>query len=333
MKIKLLIATADSDYAEHLSNNLSEKYADTFEVSVCSSAERLRDLLSVSKFDAALLELGFASVVNLNSVHLPLMLMDDSGVSVDSNFKKLRKYQRISSIAGNVLESYAETGKGVSSFGADRARITAVWSASGGAGKTTVALAFAAHKVLGGKQSVYLNLENFSSTSAYFQEAPGKSISKVFEKLESNVQMFLMGIRQQDSSSGISYFCGPENYDDMNILTAEDIETLINACATGIDELVIDLSSQCNERVQKVFQLADTVLIVCDPSSTSQAKLRQFIGQHNVFGQIQGKTILINNKGAKIPGASISKTVHLPLFQTADPVSVFKSLSSGNFDW
>ena len=34
MKIKLLIATADSEYAEHLSSVLAKKYADTFEVSV-----------------------------------------------------------------------------------------------------------------------------------------------------------------------------------------------------------------------------------------------------------------------------------------------------------
>ncbi|MDR0491112.1 MAG: hypothetical protein LBH28_07720 [Oscillospiraceae bacterium] len=180
MKIKLLIATTDSDYAEHLSNCLSGRYAETFEVSVCSSAERLRDLLDANKYDAALLEQGFASGANLSSINLSLMLIDESGVVTENGFKHIRKYQRVSSIVGNVLENYAEVSKGVSSYGLGRARITAVWSPSGGSGKTTVALAFAAHKVLGGRQAVYLNLENFSSTSVYFQEIPGKSISKVF---------------------------------------------------------------------------------------------------------------------------------------------------------
>ena len=333
MKIKLLIATADSDYSEYLSDVLSEKYADTFEVGTCSSIERLKDLLSFNRYDAALLEQNFAFSENLNSIKFPLMLIDESNiVSEENNFAKIRKYQRISSIAGNILENYAEISGGINSFDSNRANITAVWSPSGGSGKTAVSLAFAANKVLNGKQAIYLNLENFSSTFAYFQET-GSSISKVFEKLDSNVHMFLKGIKRQDSGSGISYFCGPENYDDINILSVNDIETLINACAAEIDELIIDLSSQCDERVQKIFSIADTILLICDQSTTSQVKLNQFINQHNIFGKIQTKTILVNNKGAKSSETKVNKSIQLPLVQSADPVSVFKTLSGGNFNW
>ena len=338
MKIKLLIATADGDYANHLSTILSEKYAETFEVSVCSSAERLKNLLAVNKYDAALLEYDFAcdfaSDINLSSISPPLVMIDETGVIADDNnsFKRIRKYQRVSAIAGNLLENYAEIGKGVCNFDTSRARITAVWSPSGGSGKTTVALAYAAQRIAKGNQAVYFNLENFSSAPAYFQES-GKSISKVFEKLESNVQLLLLGIRQQDAGSGILYFCGPENYDDINILTSDDIETLVDACATDIDELVIDLSSQCDERTQKVFEIANIILIVCDPSITTHAKLRQFISQSNAFGRIQTKTVLVNNKGAKTTEPGFNKIVPLPFVNSADPISVYKSLSSGRFDW
>ena len=358
MKIKMLIATADSDYAEHLSNMLSEKYVDTFEVSVCSSAERLQGMLSANKYDAMLLEPGFAGHVDLGSVHLALILVDETGAVTDSgissltsatggadstsatggagasgvSLRRLRKYQRISMIAGSILENYAEVGKGMTGFGESRARIAAVWSPTGGSGKTTIALAYAAHKVAAGKKVIYLNLENFSSAPAYFAES-GKSISKVFEKLESNAQMLLMGIRQQDSSSGIMYFSGPENYDDMNILTPNDIEKLVAACAAEIDELVIDLSSQCDDRIKRVFDLADLVFIISDPSSTSQTKLRQFVNQHNIFRQIQLKSVLVNNKGARVAEANINKAIQLPLLHSADQVSIYKTLSNGNFDW
>lgn len=333
MKIKLLIATLDKDYAEYLSSVLSEKHADTFDVSLCSSAERMQELLTKNKYDVGLLDTNFTAEVNSNAIRLPLSLVDESGIAADSNndLRKIRKYQRISTIAGNVLEGYAEVGANIAKFGDDKVQITAVWSPCGGTGKTSVALAYAANRVSAGKQTTYLNLENFSSTSAYFPEN-GRSISKVFEKLESNVDMFLLGIRQQDSGSGIFYFGGPENYDDMNILNAKDIETLINACATETDELVVDLSSQCDERIQKAFDIADTIFLVCDASSRCQVKLAQFINQHNVFGRIQEKLVLVNNKGAKIMDANISKTVNLPQIQSYDPVSVFKTLSGGNFD-
>jgi len=333
MKIRLLVATSDSDYAEHLSGVLSEKHADTFDISVCSSAERFRDLLAVSRYDAALVEPHFVSAANISAIQLPLLLIDETGgASSHTDIRGIRKYQKISSIVGEILELFSEIDAGAGSFGASRARITAVWSPAGGSGKTTVALAYAAHQVAEGKQIVYLNLENFSSATAYFAEN-GKSISKAFEKLESNVHMFLTGIRQMDGGSGISYFSGPENYDDMNILSANDLETLINACVIEMDELVIDLSSQCDARVQKILNMADMVLLVCDATSTSQIKMRQFLNQHNVFGQINAKTVLVSNKGAKNYGTGIRKEIQLPYIQSADPVSVFKALSGANFDW
>jgi len=92
------------------------------------------------------------------------------------------------------------------------------------------------------------------------------------------------------------------------------------------------LSSQYDSRIRKIFDLADAILLVCDPSSTSKAKLHQFVNQHNIFGQIQSKVVLVNNKNAKTTEPKIDKTVQLPLVQSTDPVSIFKTLSNGKFD-
>ena len=333
MKIKLIIASGDDIYAEHLSKVLSDKYSDAFEVSVCSSIERLTELVSKSKYDAALLEPGYLIPDVMEAVRLPLLLNDSFVVAQgQSNLRKINKHQRISSIAGTVMEYYAELGSIGISLGVNRAHITAVWSPGGGVGKTTVSLAYAARKVADGKHATYLNLENFSSTSAYFTES-GKSISTVFEKLETDVPMLLMGIRQQDSGSGITYFCGPDNYDDINILTTDDLSTLIKACAANTDEVVIDLSSQCNEKTRKIFDLADTLLLVCDQSAATSAKINQFVNQHNIAQLVQDKCVLICNKGAKHTREGFHKSIQLPLVQSTDAVSVYKSLSGNAFEW
>jgi hypothetical protein len=337
MMIKLLIATADADYAEHLSNTLSERHGDSFEVSVCTSADRLRDVLAANRFDAALLGPGFAGQIQAGAVRLAMLLVGDPGeddIAAEgaAGFKKLAKYQRISSLAGKVMEYYAEVSVGMGGFGARRARVTAVWSPAGGTGKTTVALSFAASQVSAGRQAVYLNLENFSSTPVYFAEA-GASISKLFEKMDTNVGMFQKGIRQLDSGSGIAYFCGAENYDDMNILSPADVEKLVNACAEDVDDLVIDLSSQCDERCQRLLCSVDTVLLVCDASAASQTKLAQFIRQHNVFGQIQKRAVLVKNKGARFDEPELGRSMQLPLVPAADPGAVFKTLSGSRFDF
>jgi len=333
MKINLLIASPDAGYVQHISDVLLERHSDTFNISICSSTAHLGNMIKASKYDVALVEPAFMPAIGPDAVRMVLLLMDESADGSDYvGTKKIRKYQRISSIAGIILEHYAEVGSGAARYDASRAHVTAVWSPSGGAGKTTVALAYAANRVLSGKKAVYLNLENFSSTPLYFREE-GRSISKAFEKLESDLYIFLTGIRQQDSHSGITFFSGPENYDDINILTADDVEKVIDAASTDVDELIVDLSSQCDGRTKRIFDIANAVFMVTDPSSTSQVKTKQFLSQHSIFGEIQSKLVMVNNKGARTTDPGISKTIQLPLLQSSDPVSIYKNLSGGNINW
>ena len=329
MRIKLLVAAKDSDYAGHLSGVISEHHADAFDVSVCLTEQHLPELLTTRKFDAALLDAALIESVDLRFIHLPLLLWceEDDQAEPAVELRKVNKYQRISSIVANVLESFARVSISSRGPGLKRARITAVWSPAGGVGKTSVALAHAAKSASDGKEVLYLNLEPFSSVPTYFAET-GKSISTVFEMLEAregNVKMLIRGIRCQ--AGGVAYFNRPENFDDMNILSAENVAVLIEACSELTDELIIDLSCVCGERERQVFELADKILLVTDMSNTAQMKLSQFASQHNIFECIREKSTLVNNKGAATGTPLLDSVVSLPLVRSADAVAVYKTLS------
>jgi len=335
MRIKLLITSGDSDYAEHLSETLAEHHADVIEVSVCGTPERLRELLLTQRFDIALMEASFFENMDLSSVHLPLLLYfeEEEITAVPAEQKKIQKYQRISSIVTCMLEQYAKVSAQGRSADAERAFITAVWSPAGGVGKTTVALACAAGKAARGKQVLYLNLEAFSSVPAYFTES-GKSISTVFEMLESsegNIKTLIRGIRRLDSGAGVAYFNRPDNFDDMNILSAENVSMLVTGCAGVTDELVIDLSCVCDERTRRVFELADRILIVIDQTCTARTKLSQFKSQHNMFGRIKAKTVLVANKGATVGEPLVDTVVRLPHVQSTNETAIYKTLSGSSF--
>lgn len=329
MKIQLLIAINDIDYAEHLSRVLTEKGEDIFEVSLCSKPELLEDILKSRSMDVALLDEEMANQADLSAIRLPLLVWDgisEPGEGVQK-LGKIRKYQRISTISSDVALQYA-TACGVNrELGPDRASITAVWSPVGGVGKTTVALAFALRKAVSEKRSVYLDLEPFSTSPVYFEEA-GKSISTVFEKLSGDVALLFQSIRQQDKNSGIFYFGCPQNYDDINILTSADIVTLLQGCATNADELVVDLGSVCNDQVRQVLTMADRVLLVVDGSAVSREKYRQFSSQHDVYAGIADKTVVVANKGARNVGGQGKKAINLPRVDSDDPVVVYKTLSA-----
>ena len=330
MKIKLLIATDDTDYAEHLSAELSARHSGVVDATVCSTPERLSEALATRKFDAALLEASMVGSADISAITLPLLLQtaEESYGGDCAELKGTKKYQRITSIVSDVLEQSAKV-SAVRCADPRRARITAVWSPAGGAGKTTVALAYAARKASEGKQVHYLNLESFSSVPVYFEE-DGKSISALFEKLEYNegsAQMLVKSIERRDSG-GISYFCRPANYDDMNVLSAENITGLLNACSGMTDELVVDLSCTCDERTSRVLDAADRVFLVTDPTNTTRTKVSQFMSQHRVFGCIKEKVVFVENKSAASGKPAPESLIRLPPLRTTDLPMVYKTLSA-----
>ena len=336
MRIQLLIAVEDSNYAGHLSGILAENHADAINVSVCSAPELLREQLKTRKFDVALLDAAMIGGADLQSIHLPLILWseEESSRGAPEEIKKIRKYQRISLMVSEVLEHYAKVMENECGSYSKKSRITAIWSPAGGVGKTTTALAYSAGKASDGKQVLYLDLEPFSSIRAYFDDT-GKSISAAFEMLETgegNIKMLIRSIRQQDGASDIAYLCRPENFDDMNILTPENIAELIDACSEVTDELVIDLSSACDERTRMVFDLADKILLVTDSSHTAQIKYSQFASQHNIFQRYKEKAALVANRGAAICESFADKIIYLPFVQSTDAIAVYKTLSDIDFE-
>lgn len=330
MRIQLLIADEDRDYTEHLSQILVEKYANVFEVSACSGARQMAELLSHRGYDAALLSPALAAEADLRKINLPLLLWDGAAGEFVEGLESLRKYQRISLIAGEVLERCAEVSSIGIGHGGAKAHTTAVWSPAGGVGKTTAALAYAAQQVSRGKRTVYLDLEPFSSVSAFFPEG-GKSISTVFEKLDERAELTLQGIRQEDAGSGICYFRRPDNYEDISLLTREDVVRLTDAAAADVDELVVDLGSGYDQRADTLLTLADVVLLVVDGSKLCRTKWEQFRTQHELYGKLREKLILVANRGSRYSEAEAPSTVRLPQVKSDDPVVVYKTLSAGYF--
>ena len=329
MKIQLLIAIVDGEYREHLSRVLRDKYSDAFEISICSNLELVRGLLGKKHYDVAILDPEMAEDATLRSaVQMPVLLWDGSTVlgRQSAGLKRIRKYQKISGIVSEMLELYAEVAGMGAGYG-NRGSITVAWSPVGGCGKTTVALAYAAQRVAEGRKVVYLDMQNFSGSSAYFPQT-GKSISSVFGKMDSNVAMLFQSIRLQDGDTGIYYFCQPENYDDINVLTADDAELLIESCAEGVDEVVVDLSSVCDEKTKRLLQKAERVLLVLDQTRTGKAKWEQFQNQNSIYKDTYSKMTLIANRGMRTEGLQAARVVSLPAIQSEDPVVVYKTLSS-----
>lgn len=332
MRIRILIAAEDADYLDRLARVVTDKYADLFEVNVCSSKENLRQVQQKGNADIALIGAEFMDCIDFGRVRMPILMWDgEVDVSqADEKLKLVKKYQRISSIVSKVLEYYSVLPKAALMVEGG-APITVVWSPAGGCGKTTVALAYAAQKAAAGKKVVYLDFEPFSSGDVYFS-GTGKSISCVFERLDTNLELLLQSVQMQDPGSGIYYFSKPDNYDDMNELTAEDMCTLVSACAKNCDEVIVDCGGACGTQTKALLDMAASVMLVVTGEPYCQKKWEQFCTQYSVFESIREKAMMVKNRGAgNIAEHGMERIIELPKVQSADPVIVYKTLSGGYF--
>lgn len=325
-KIKLLIASRDNDYIDHLSKVLSERYSDDFSTTFVSSPERLD---SRRTYDIFLAEPEFLMDGNIPETRKALMLCSNySDCGSVTGIPPVEKYQRISTMVSAILEYYSKVaGDSESSISAS---VTAVWSPMGGCGKSTVAMALAAQRAAEGKQVLYLDLEPFSSIPLYFSEN-GRSISHLLENMDSALPVLIRSVRMLDSGSGVYYIGQPDNYEDISILTEEYIVPLINGCAVGTDEVILDLGSSFDQTVRAALDRADCVLLVVDATRTAAVKLHQFCSQSNVFADIREKLKIVCNRGAKSGLVEGIPEIRLPTVPSGSPVEVYKSLSAGYF--
>jgi len=333
VRVKLFIATVDVLYAKLISDNISEYHADKIDVSICSALESLQEELSKRRYDAALIDPVLIEYADISRINLPLILWAETETTgiLPEGLKKINKYQRISAIVSSILEQYSKMSGDKYEQDSGQAKITAVWSPAGGVGKTTVAMSYALSSAADGKEVFYLNLEDFTSVPGYFS-GNGKSISTVFEMLENqsgNVKMLIQGVSCCDK--GITYLCAPDNYEDLCILSSENIHELVTECAKLASELVIDLSSSCDIRTKKAFELANDVLIVISPAVSSNIKLDQFLTQNNVFESIKEKVTLVANKGATVKNTAIDSIISLPYIQSNDVIETCKMLAENTF--
>ena len=327
MKIRLLIASENREYNEQVVSVLSERYSDTFDLSVCTGREGLEKVIKTKKIDVAISTPSLYEWVCNTAIRLPILLWDgQDGTNIDGA-PVIQQYQRISSIASQVMELYSTVAPQGKSMGSENSQITVVWSPIGGCGKTTVALAYAAQMVSEGKKTLYLDLESFSSVPVYFPSG-GKSISTALGSNNGNLELLIQGIRQQDSGSGIYYLGIPDNYDDISVLEVEDAKALIEGCVKNVDCLIVDLSSEFNDKIRSLLELADRVLVVTGPGIRSQKKLDQFVTQNDLYEVISDKTILVANKGARKPDGRWGGIVTLPVIKSDNPVVIYKSLSN-----
>lgn len=330
MRIRVLIVSGDRDYVDHLSAVMSRRDDVEFSVDLASSPEKMKEMLQTPKYDILLVDEAVLGLIDKN-FNIALAVLTEGPTQISDSVFNIAKYQRISNICSLLMQILSKSGWKATVKSGD-AHIVAVWSPSGGVGKTTVALAYAVNKSF--KRVSYLSLEDFASTPIYFP-LNDKSISRCLLHLGGDFVTNLLSIRQRDGSSGIYYYESAENYEDILLLKPEDMESIVKGTSAEMDYSILDLSSKLDKKTKQILDMADEILIVVDETENSIAKMRAFSSQGSLFAEHASKCILVLNRGARAEDydfvTGVRTSVSLPFLPNNNAHSLYKQLSSANF--
>ena len=303
MNIKILIADQSKEYLDRLIDKLQE-YSE-LDISIATSYEKLEKAMNNSKYDIILFNSDLNdSKITFNAAKLAICLYDEeqehSGLYKELKF--IRKYQRISSIYHELIDSYADEAGYTPDFSNGiGTKIVAVYSPMGGTGKTTAALVLTQQLQAAGYNSLFISLEQTdSSTIIYPHEREGitELIAAVSGSESNDTGSFEIKLRStvKEGSGRTSYIEGFSRVIDYMDVSEDDIEKLFEKIksVSSSDFVIVDMNSTLDKLSNKVFELADRIVIVEKDNEIFRRKFN-IISSYPPIQDVWKKVVTIDN--------------------------------------
>ncbi|MFF2481819.1 hypothetical protein [Paenibacillus sp. NPDC058071] len=207
-------------------------------------------------------------------------------------YEEIRQYQPLPELLRSLSALYAGASGGKAHRGAegDGSSVIAVYSASGGVGKTTLSLQLMETAAAKGCRAFYLNLERWSAWHYKLDGGElevggeghhqGEGLSQLLYVLKSQPERagdWLLKHRKRHPRFKGDYLLPCSNQEDRLALSAADAEAIVKAIsATGqYDLIVVDLDEGTDELHMTICERSDQIiwLLTDDPSVRRKAEL------------------------------------------------------------
>lgn len=298
--IRMAIADSNKEYLDRISD-VMEEYAD-IALSKYTERHSLEAALSTKSFDVLLFDPGiYDGQVSVGRNMLAVMLLDEDCPVPDTclDFKKIRKYQRISNIYKQILELYADICKDVGNVVGRPAVISiAFYSPVGGSGKTTMALATAARLAMQGHNTFYINFEDIASEDCYLPQSAEKGVSELVSLLGSGIN-FPMKLQSllQNKGEHLYYLNHFDSPNDVYEMTGQEIvELLTEIVRAGLFEyIIVDMGIGLDAKMLCIFEQMQKIVLVEKPDAIAVHKMKTFMAQAHIINEYGRKMVRILN--------------------------------------
>jgi cellulose biosynthesis protein BcsQ len=286
-KPRVIIADTDENYIVPLQLKFAKDFFDLIDIEIITSREYFDELFMKPQKAEILIvsdELYDVSIQKHNIANVFVMLEQyEEEQTGDLNVVKLFKYTSIKEIFNEIVGKSA----GVLNIGAiekKETQIILVTSASGGVGKTTVAMGISASLTKNYKRVLYINAAHLQTFQHMLENRSVITDSEVYAKLVLPTDNVYADIKHTIRKELFNYF-PPFKAALMSLGLSYSIfeKIIISAKKSGeYDFILVDADVIFDEEKAALLDLADKVLIVTDQS------LAAVLATNNLVSNING---------------------------------------------
>lgn len=293
-KKNLVICDCEYPYVNYLMENILEKKEPTLCVYVCTSWDKVTELMQSRPIHILLLDESYLYVPDegLEQIERIVILAHTKGKEQLRDWQVVYKYQHIDRILSEIFED-------VGIFQSTRTngqRVFAVYSPIGRCGKTSFAVALGKELAKKGK-TLYLNLDTYPGNEIFQREEGLPNLGDMlyyFKQEHTNPGLRLTAMVQQEER--LDFLMPIPLAADLKEVTPEDWKDFLVRLEedSQYDNLILDIG----EGVQGIFEILDRCDKIYMPvvrDECSERKLASY--EKNLFlmnfGHLERKTIKI----------------------------------------
>ncbi|WP_289698723.1 AAA family ATPase [Bacteroides acidifaciens] len=325
-KPRIIIADTDVNYIIPLQLKFSEDFFEKVELEIVTDNEYFETLFSTPQRADILIvseELYSQSMQRHNISHIFVMNEQyEDEQTADLNVNHIFKYTSIKEIFNEI------TGKSADVLKLDKAskqetQVVLFYSASGGAGKTTVAMGVSASLTKNYKRVLYINAARLQVFQHMLENHSAITAAEVYAKLATSTENIYSDIKHVIRKELFSYlppFKAALMSLGINYSVYEKI--IVSAKKSGdYDFIIVDADVSFDEDKAALFNIADKVMVITNQSLASVLATNILVA--NINGASAEKYIFIcNDFDKEEDNALISPNVALK-FSVSDYIDHF----------
>lgn len=289
-RIRIIIADPDGRYVDKVTEYINSSHSSQVRVSSFTRFELLETYLSSSGEQIDILAVHSTFLNRFPEspagVKLIVELSDSTIANRDKRYRSLSKFQPGDRIVEQMLNFFFEDNDVLpgNETGSASTKLISVYSAAGGAGKTSLAFGLSVQLGMKGCAVLYLSFESICSAAATLSHSCNDGFTHVLLCLKEDPDLLPAKIgtyKIRDNSYGIEYLAPPDCFMELVELTKNDLTLILEKLKgmSSYDFVIIDMDSKADDKTLAVLESSDAVIFLTTSDRMSAYKSEVFLQQ------------------------------------------------------